>query len=283
MLPEKDTILYVLTKSQEYLKSSGIPSPRLDAELLLSEVLGIERIRLYSNFDRKLTEEEKDKYRVFIKERATCKPVAYIIQKKAFYKSNFYVNESVLIPRPETEELVDWVISDTSDGDFEILDLGTGSGCIGISLQQSRPYWKVFISDLSADALEVAQKNSREILGKELIFFHSDLFASIPETQKFDRIVSNPPYIPIQEKPQIMKDVLDFEPHLALFIEDSENFFLNFLQQAKERLKPQGKIYLEIHPDFSKKIQEISKDLHYSSCTIKQDFSNKDRMVRIEL
>ncbi len=283
MSPEKDTILYVLTKSQEYLKSSGISSPRLDAEVLLSEVLGIERIRLYSNFDRKLSESEKDKYRAFIKERSTSKPVAYITQKKAFYKSIFYVNESVLIPRPETEELVDWVLSEASQDEFEILDLGTGSGCIGISIQQSKPNWKVFISDISKDALGVAKKNSLEILGKELYSFQSDLFASIPETQKFDRIVSNPPYIPISEKSQIMKDVLDFEPHLALFLEDSESFFLNFLQQAKMRLKSQGKIYLEIHPEFSKKIQEISKDLHYSSCTIKQDFSNKDRMVRIEL
>ncbi|MCB1178588.1 MAG: peptide chain release factor N(5)-glutamine methyltransferase, partial [Leptospiraceae bacterium] len=110
MQPEKDTILYILTKSQEYLKNLGVPNPRLDAEILLSDLLSLERIKLYSNFDKKLSEVIKNEYRKRIKERGNFKPVAYITGKKYFYKSEFIVNQTVLIPRPETEELVEWIL-----------------------------------------------------------------------------------------------------------------------------------------------------------------------------
>lgn len=283
MQPEKDTILYVITKSQEHLKSLGIASPRLDAEILLSDLLGMERIKLYSNFDRKLTEEEKDFYRSRIKERASFKPIAYILGKKSFYKSEFQVDGRVLIPRPETEELVEWVLKDNADRLSDVLDLGTGSGCIGISLQLERPDWNLVLSDVSSSALEVAKANANFILGTEPTIIRSDLWKSFPEGKKFDLIVSNPPYIPIREKDSLMKDVREFEPSSALFLENEEIFFRELLEGAKEHLKENGKIYLEIHPNFSKNLQEISKDLHYKSCTIKQDFSNKDRMIRMEL
>ncbi|MCB1176861.1 MAG: methyltransferase, partial [Leptospiraceae bacterium] len=151
------------------------------------------------------------------------------------------------------------------------------------SLKKENPNWNITLSDKSEESLNTALENSKIILGEELIHFHSDLFNSFPPEISFDIIVSNPPYIPIEEKDSLMKDVIDFEPHEALFLEDPSNFFNLFLIQAKQRLKPGGKIYLEVHSEWAKKIQEISKDLLFNSCTIKKDYSEKDRMLRIEL
>lgn len=281
MSPEKDTILYVLTKSQEYLKSKSIPSPRLDAEVLLADTLGMNRVSLYAKFDQKLSEEQKDNYRLKIKDRGNHKPVAYITGNKYFYKLNFLVNEFVLIPRPETEELVEWVLLDNKESEFSVLDLCTGSGCIAISLIKERPEWKVTASDISTDALSVAKENV-SLHGVFIHFLESDLFANFPD-QKFSCIVSNPPYIPIQEKDSLDPDVKDFEPHLALFLEDPNSFYQRLLREAMNFLQPGGRFYLETHPEWANFIQEMAKNLGYSNASIRKDLSKKDRFLLLEL
>lgn len=280
---EKDTILYVLTKSQEFLGKKQIPNPRLDAELILSQVLNMERIKLYSNFDRKLSEPEKDIYREKIKARGEFKPVAYILGNKNFYKSNFSVNEAVLIPRPETEELVEWVSKEiSSDRNLSVLDLCTGSGCIGISLKKDFPSLDLTLSDISKHALEIAMKNSEKILpDSKFTFLESDLFDSFQDDLQFDLIVSNPPYIPIEEKNTIMADVVNFEPHLALFLEEPESFYLRLLSGVSKHIKGAGSFYIETHSDWANKVAEMSTQFGFKTGLVKKDLSNKDRFVKL--
>jgi len=280
---EKDTILYIISKSQEFLKSKGIPNPRLDVEILLSDQLGLERIKLYSNFDKKLTEEEKDTFREKIKSRSTFKPVAYIIGKKSFYQSEFHVNPSVLIPRPETEELIEWVLMENSVvGNKRVLDMGTGSGCIAITLKLQRPKWEVSGVDISEQAINTATENANRILTEGSVNLIQSNWYSNLKDQKFHIIISNPPYIPLNEKSLIMPDVLNYEPHLALFVENPYEFYVSFLKNSLSYLEDSGKIYMETHPDWAEKICEIGKEFGYKS-EIKNDYSNKKRMVRLIL
>ena len=280
---EKDSILYVLTKSQEYLGKRQIPNPRLDAELILSDVLNLERIKLYSNFDKKLSEPQKDIYREKIKARGEFKPVSYIIGFKNFYKSVFSVNESVLIPRPETEELVEWVSKEISpDLNLEVLDLCTGSGCIGISLKKDFPNINILLSDISKDALVVASENAKKILPDEKItIIESDLFDSFSSDHQFDLIVSNPPYIPDAEKNTIMPDVLNFEPHLALFLTEPIHFYKRLLSGVMKHLKEGGSFYMETHSDWANIVSQMSNELGFKTSLIKKDLSNKERFVKL--
>ncbi len=280
---EKDSILYVLTKSQEYLGKRQIPNPRLDAELILSDVLNLERIKLYSNFDKKLSEPQKDIYREKIKARGEFKPVSYIIGFKNFYKSVFSVNESVLIPRPETEELVEWVSKEISpDLNLEVLDLCTGSGCIGISLKKDFPNINILLSDISKDALVVASENAKKILPDEKItIIESDLFDSFSSEHQFDLIISNPPYIPDAEKNTIMPDVLNFEPHLALFLTEPTHFYKRLLSGVMNHLKEGGSFYMETHSDWANIVSQMSTELGFKTSLIKKDLSNKERFVKI--
>lgn len=280
---QKDTILYVLTKSQEYLSKRNIPSSRLDAELLLADTLNFTRVKLYTHFDMLLNESEKDSYRKKVKERGQFKPVAYILNKKSFYKSDFYVNESVLIPRPETEELVEWVSSEMPlSKEMDVLDLCCGSGCIGISLKHDHSCITVSFSDISTKALEVAQKNSTEILKEKSNhhFIESNLLESFPKEQAFDVIVCNPPYIPETEKPTIMPDVLNYEPHIALFLSNPISFYNQLLSQSFLHLKENGLLYVETHHEWAKIIMDLSSSIGFLKASIRKDFSGKDRFVK---
>lgn len=279
------TILYVLKKSQEYLQKRNIPNSRLDAEIILSDVLAMERIKLYSNFEKVLTIDEENSYRKKIQERGLFKPVAYITEKKMFYKSCFFVDENVLIPRPETEELVEWFLQTSQLAEnSKILDLCCGSGCIGISLKKERPDFQIYLSDISDRALAISKKNSENILGEkssELQFIESNLFEKIPQSMLFDSIVCNPPYIEISEKHELMEDVVNYEPHLALFLEDPVNFYTKLLEGASQFLQNNGKLFLETHPNWIQKIIGISKNYSLKYEEIKKDLSGKERFIKL--
>jgi release factor glutamine methyltransferase len=279
---EKDTILYVITKSTDHLKKLGIQSSRLDAELLLSHVLQIPRIKLYSNFDKKLTEDQKDEYRSLIKERSTFKPIAYILSKKNFYNLEFFVDNSVLIPRPETEELVEWILNNHSENSSKsVLDLCSGSGCIGISIAHERNSWMISFSDISSNSLQVCKINCYKLLPqREVFYYESNLFQNIVN-DKFDIIVCNPPYIPESEKKNISKDVLDFEPSLALFNNHPEEFLRNLFEGSKKVSKENTLIYMEIHPDWKDLLEALVIDCKLKNIEFKKDLSNKLRMVKI--
>ncbi|MBE7412781.1 MAG: peptide chain release factor N(5)-glutamine methyltransferase [Leptospiraceae bacterium] len=285
MITNGKTILYVLNKSKEYLEKKNIPNPRLDAEIILSDVLKLERIKLYSNFERVLTLEEENDYRKKIQERGNFKPVAYIVHKKMFYDSNFYVDENVLIPRPETEELVEWYLQiRNSHSALTVLDLCCGSGCIGISIQKTKPESRVVFSDISISAINIAKQNFKNILGREVLegeFYESDLMSNLDRTILYDDIISNPPYIPESEKLSIMKDVIEYEPEIALFLKNPDEFYPKLLSETSHFLKNNGNVFMESHPDWIYKISELSKNFQFDTIEIKKDLSGKERFIRL--
>ncbi|MBM9575528.1 peptide chain release factor N(5)-glutamine methyltransferase [Leptospira sp. 201903070] len=278
-----DSILSLLKKSEEFLKKKEISSARLDAEILLADLLNLQRVKLYVNFERLLNETEKDAYRERILERSKNKPTAYITGQKAFYNSVFYVNEDVLIPRPETEELVEKILLDFREipQEINVLDLCTGSGCIGISLKAAKREWTVSISDISKKALDVAEKNTIQILGdlNYIRFFESDLFSSIPRESKFDLIATNPPYIPNSDKGTMMKDVVDYEPHLALFLENPKEFLTSLVEKAHAYLNQNGKFYMETLPSLANVLVSESIGKGWSNGKVEKDLSGKERFV----
>ncbi|EMY68939.1 peptide chain release factor N(5)-glutamine methyltransferase [Leptospira vanthielii] len=290
MAEEPGTLLYYLKRSTEFLEKKEIPNPRVDAEWILSDLLNLPRIKLYSQFEMPLGQKEIDLYRLRILERSKRKPVAYITGKKGFHKFEYLVTDDVLIPRPETEELVDYLWkgkeslrANTTD-QIQIWDLCSGSGCIGLSLAQLLESSVVTLSDLSEKAIEVSRRNAEKYnLTEKTNFFISDLDLSLPKELHFDLIVSNPPYIPESEKPDIMPDVLDYEPHLALFVSDFKDFHKRLLTATKNRLKPSGKLMMETHPLYMNDVESIATELGFIHSKRILDSSKKERFFFAEV
>lgn len=289
MAEQPGTLLYYLKRSTEFLEKKEIPNPRVDAEWILSDLLNLPRIKLYSQFEMPLGQKEIDIYRERIVERSKRKPVAYITGKKGFHKFEYLVTEDVLIPRPETEELVDYLwkkkeeLSFTEPSPLQIWDLCSGSGCIGLSLTQLLPTSVVTLSDLSEKAIAVSRRNSEKYnLNERTNFYVSDLDAEVPKELLFDLIVSNPPYIPESEKPEIMPDVLDYEPHLALFVSDFKEFHKRLLSVVFSRLNPGGKLMMETHPSYIEELEEMAKGLGFIGTKKILDSSKKERFLFAE-
>lgn len=211
-------------------------------------------------------------------------PIQYVTGRAWFYNSRFTVTDAVLIPRPETEELVLEIIHFLKkNSPKKILDIGTGSGCIPISIKKNIPTAQISSLDVSEKALDVAKQNAIEN-NTEINFFQFDFlqdqnFTSLP---RYDVIISNPPYIPQNEKTILDKNVTDYEPHLALFVPDNDRllFYKKILIFAEEHLEKEGRIFLEVHEDFAKDTAEIFINAHYE-VTIKKDMQGKDRMLLI--
>ncbi|MBM9592205.1 peptide chain release factor N(5)-glutamine methyltransferase [Leptospira sp. 201903075] len=289
MAEEPGTLLYYLKRSTEFLEKKEIPNPRVDAEWILSDLLNLPRIKLYSQFEMPLGQKEIDLYRERIVERSKRKPVAYITGKKGFHKFDYLVTEDVLIPRPETEELVDYLwkgkenLRTNPTDEIQIWDLCSGSGCIGLSLVQLLESSFVTLSDLSEKAIDVSRRNAEKYqLTEKTEFYVSDLDLSLPKELKFDLIVSNPPYIPESEKPEIMPDVLEFEPHLALFVSDFKEFHKRLLSAVKNRLHPGGKFMMETHPLYMDDVESLATELGFLSPKRILDSSKKERFFFAE-
>jgi release factor glutamine methyltransferase len=289
-MTEPNHILHYLKKSTEFLEKKGIPNPRVDAEWLLSDLLNLPRIKLYAQFETPLSETETKLYRERIVERGKRKPVAYIIGKKGFHRFDFKVNEHVLIPRPETEELVDWFYKNQknyfSDAtNLKVLDLCTGSGCIAISISRLLPDLDVWASDISKEALSVATENQSLVPNptqSKVTFINSNLYSDFADSLTFDVILSNPPYIPLEEKDSLMDDVLLFEPHLALFIPDFMGFHNRLLSESFARLNLGGFLLLETHPDFIEALQAEAEKMGYKKSEIIKDSSAKNRFLFLQ-
>ncbi|MCZ8344469.1 MAG: peptide chain release factor N(5)-glutamine methyltransferase [Leptospira sp.] len=284
----ENTLLYYLKKSEEFLQKKGISSPRVDAEWILADLLGLSRIQLYAKFDMPLSQKEILDYREKIVERGKNKPVAYITGKKGFHKFDFFVNEHTLIPRPETEDLVEYIYKNWNGISIDFLDqtsvhvwdLCCGSGNIGISLTKLVPNIQMILSDLSPDALEVTKKNiQNHNVEDRTQCYVSNLGDGIPRELKFDLVVTNPPYIPVSEKEDLMPDVLNYEPHLALFIENFLEFHKEILSVILNRLKPGGSFFMETHPDYIHDLEKLAKDFGFVSTEILKDSSDKNRFL----
>ena len=254
--------------------------------LILTEYLhNLKRIDLALNPNFEISEAEVQKWEAIISELKTEKPIQYIIGETWFYDSKFYVNEHTLIPRPETEELVDWIFATEKKNDkkekLTILDIGTGTGCIPISLKKNIPQAEVSAIDVSEEALKVAQRNALENK-VEINFILQNILETEDLKQQFDIIVSNPPYVRNMEKQEIKKNVLAFEPHLALFVEDNDAllFYRKIAQLALKNLTPNGLLFFEINQYLGKETIELLEDLGFKNIELKKDIYGNDRMIK---
>jgi release factor glutamine methyltransferase len=230
-----------------------------------------------------------------VEELKKQKPIQYILGETEFYGLPFLVNENTLIPRPETEELVDLIIAESlksSLGEDElnevkvesVLDIGTGSGCIAISLAKNLVNTKVYAIDVSEKAIEMAQKNA-DVNKVEVHFIQKDILETAVLEQAFDIIVSNPPYVRMLEKSQIKSNVLEYEPHLALFVDDHDAllFYRKIAQLAQKNLKPNGKLYFEINQYLGKETVNLLEELSFKDVRLIKDIYGNDRMISCKL
>ena len=211
-------------------------------------------------------------------------PIQYILGITEFYGLSFFVNPSVLIPRQETEELVDLIIKENSSPGLKVLDIGTGSGCIPITLASFLKDSSVTSMDISAEALEVAKDNAAEN-DVDVAFIQNDILNPSENTELYDIIVSNPPYVTNTEKALMQKNVLDNEPHLALFVEDDNPlvFYKAIVDYALTHLKEKGKLYFEINEQFGEETLQVGLDAGFSSGEVIKDLPGKDRIVKLTL
>ncbi len=253
MPQEPWTILKLIRWTEERFKKEGLSTPRLDAEVLLAESLGMDRVGLYTHFDQPLQPGELARFKELIRRRMAHEPLAYITGKREFWSLPFKVTPDVLIPRPETEGLVAEALRLTAvlehgDRGVRILEIGTGSGAIIIALAKELPSASLVATDFSEKALALARENAAAMDVKERIrFLSGDLFAPLEEEIPFDLILSNPPYIPRNQFTSLAPEVRDFEPRIALDGgEDGLTFFRRALPRVGRYLQPAGWVLIEI-------------------------------------
>ena len=238
---------------------------------------------LIMNPDYRLNYEELQQLTIALNELKKFRPIQYILNESYFYGRTFYVDEHVLIPRQETEELVKWVLSDYKDEEHHcnVLELGTGSGCIAISLAKEHRKFKIEALDVSKAALQVAQKNAF-LHNSEIDFVHQDICRLENWHKPLDVIISNPPYIEPNEKKEMLPNVLDHEPHLALFTPNGEPlyFYKKIIFLANSCLKVNGCFYLEINPKYTKDLVAFIKTSTFKDIEVRNDIFGKNRMLK---
>ena len=278
------TVLEAIKLSTDYLSKKNIEHPRINAENLLSHVLKCKRLDLYLAFDRPLKEDEIDDYRELIRRRGTAEPLQYIIGNVEFYGMTFKVNPSVLIPRPETELLIEKVLGffDKNEA-LKILDIGTGSGNIAISLSKHLPNAQLTAIDISEDAINIAKENSEINSINGQVKFHRLDFMNdnLQENNNFDLIVSNPPYVSLKDYKELSPELLNYEPKIALTDDnDGLNLYREISKKAKTLLKTGGKIFYEVGLGQSEEVKNLLKENNFNEIEVFKDYSNIDRVVK---
>ena len=272
------TISKLLEWATKELNNSGISSPKQNVETILAHTLNIKRLDIYLRLERKFSGKKLEIVFNIISRRKDKEPLQYILGETEFYGYTIKVDKSVLIPRPETELLVEIIIAEENDIK-NILEIGTGSGALVIALAKKMNGIVIDATDISEDALRIAEQNT--ILNQvDINIFKSDIFDNV--LCKYDLIISNPPYISLTDYKQLPVEIKDFEPKSALLADDNGLFFYNkILQKAKDHLTESGKIYFEIGYDQAKKITEIAKKNRFSNIKVFKDLNGFDRIVRI--
>lgn len=254
------------------------------ADRVMESLTGADKTErmLYKN--NPISPEEEARLRMYTQQLLTHEPLQYVLQEAWFFGLKFYVDRNVLIPRPETEELVDWVIANCRFpiDTLSILDIGTGSGCIPVTLKRRLRKASVTAIDISEGALTVAKKNAAK-LGAEVNFLQVDILDPVASAslESTDIIISNPPYIPENNKASMDPNVLDFEPHTALFVPDNDAllFYKAIVKFAHTKLNPGGLLFFEIHEDLGPDVISLLESEGFTA-TLKKDMQGKDRMVR---
>src|SRR3990172_5744290 len=277
------TVLEALNGASDYLQNKGIKSSRLNAELLLSHILNCKRLELYLSFDRPLQKSEIDSYRELLKRRSTFEPLQYIIGKVEFYGLEFEVNQSVLIPRPETELLVETVIESVAkDENINILDIGSGSGNISIALAKNIPSCTVVGIDISEEAIETSTRNAKlNGVESQLMFVKKNILNGIEINENsFDVVVSNPPYVSVADFVNLDPELRLYEPQIALTDEsDGLSFYRNISVLSRSLLKNNGKLFFEIGAGQSDAVKKILIDSDYKNIVIIKDYSDIERVI----
>jgi release factor glutamine methyltransferase len=276
------TVLESINLSSEYLKHKGIESPRINAELLLAHILNCKRLNLYLSFEKPLTEEEIDKYRELLKRRSNFEPLQYIIGKVEFYGIDFKVNPSVLIPRQETEVLVETIIEQYDKYDkLRILDIGTGSGNIAVSLAKYLDNSFITACDISEDALKTAKENAfLNSVNSRTEFIKIDFLKEEFIRNDFDVVVSNPPYISMEEFETLSPELKKYEPRVALTdFYSGFHFYEIISSKSNYLLKSGGKLFFEVGKGQFSKVSEILKKNNFQNINIKKDYLNIERVI----
>lgn len=280
------TVGRALISARERLDEAGSPTASLDAQVILAHVLGTERSWLFAHHEYTLSAEQADAYTDLIARRIHHEPVAYLIGRKEFYGLDFQVDQRVLIPRPETELLVDAVldfVTEHTDRCHLVADVGTGSGAIALAIAANAPSLTVYAIDVSQEALAVAQLNVTKLDERQQVqLLHGDLLAPLPEP--VDVIAANLPYISTIIYPELDADVRDFEPKLALESgPEGLDAITRLLRQAKHHLRPGGALFLEISYDQRAAVMRLARDLlpNAKIIALRQDYHGHDRLVTI--
>ena len=266
---------------------SGIypPSEALSlAKMLLVEVFDFSTLELYGGKDKEISGKRRDVLDEMIRRLKKNEPIQYIIGVESFCGLTFEVNPSVLIPRPETQELVGWIVGDCEGKEAcRILDIGTGSGCIPVSLAHRLPKAELESWDISEDALQVARRNA-ERNGVEVLFRQKDVLKASPDEARYDVIVSNPPYIAEKEKVDMEANVLDWEPSIALFVPDEDPllFYRTIAQLGCRMLKEGGALYFEINRAYGQETIQMLEAMGYKEIELRKDSWGNDRMMKAE-
>lgn len=250
--------------------------------LLSADILKMQRIDIAQNLYAVISGKKQEKFQNAVNKLKNYIPIQYIIGNTEFYNLTLKVNAATLIPRPETEELVAWIINDQNNKqNISILDVGTGSGCIAIALAKNLPEAKVFALDVSEKALKIARQNAVDN-GVTIEFIEADIFDVDLGNLQFDVIVSNPPYVRELEKETMSPNVLNHEPHLALFVKDDDPllFYRSILEVANNTLKSKGFLYFEINEFLGNLTRQLVQKLNYCNIELKKDLFMKDRMIK---
>ena len=271
-------ILEVINKTTPYFEKAGIESPRLTIELLLAHVLKKKRLQLYLEFERELDEPTLAALRELVKRRVAGEPLQYIAGEAEFCGLKLAVDRRVLIPRPETELLVEVVAARKP---ATVVDVGTGSGCVALALAQRLPAAEIIATDISPDALAVAQMNAGRCNFKNFTrFLQGDLLSILPDSFVVDAIVSNPPYIASGELAQLPREVKDFEPAQALFAGvDGLEVIRRVVLEARRFLSPTGFVALEIGAGQRPAVAELFARAGYTVAQVEKDLQGHDRVI----
>lgn len=273
----ENPVAYIRTQLQDHFSLGEI---RAFTRLILEEECNLSHYEIASCKFNDLSDNKKQNIISIVKRLQNNEPIQYILGSTEFYGLPFKVTPSVLIPRPETEELVEWILQNTTQSSPHILDIGTGSGCIGITLAKKLPRATVEAWDVSPHALKVAKENAA-INNVTVTFVEVDALNPQPNNPHFDIIVSNPPYIREMEKEIMSSNVLDYEPQLALFVPDHQAliFYNSIADIALQQLKKGGWLYFEINQAKGTEVVQLLKEKGFSNITLKKDISGNHRMV----
>ncbi|WP_321305987.1 peptide chain release factor N(5)-glutamine methyltransferase [Marinifilum fragile] len=251
------------------------------AYILLEELLNYSRTQIQLNKTEAIQDEQFEKIKEYIADLKENKPIQYVLGEADFYELKFKVNQHTLIPRPETEELVHAIINENKDANLNVLDIGTGSGCIPICLAKHLLNADVTSVDISSGAIKTAKENAK-LNSVQVRFEERDILNwEAYEWEQLDIIVSNPPYVTNAEKEKMEKNVLDFEPHTALFVSDHDPliFYRRIAELAQEYLKEGGKLYFEINESLGKEMSELMEQKGFYNIQVRKDINGKDRMM----